>query len=155
MQFYCIGGSGGPGGPKTSQYLVWPPFASCSATRLLHIELIRLLIVTVECWSTPLQWLCEVAGYWQEPQKQNTKMHNLSKEWAYCFNKYCILVFCLFGICLIVLICLTLNVTTLQTMRGILCPWASCVLHYSMLINVFYTHSPIQEEVTFTLFQEH
>ncbi len=43
------------------QYLVWPPFASRSATHLLHIELIRLLIV--ECWSTPLQWLCEVAGY--------------------------------------------------------------------------------------------
>ncbi len=20
----------------------------------------------MECWSTPLQWLCEVAGYWQE-----------------------------------------------------------------------------------------
>ncbi len=33
------------GGPGTSQYLVWPPFASCSATHLLHIELIRLLIV--------------------------------------------------------------------------------------------------------------
>ncbi len=33
------------GGPKTSQYLVWPPFASCSATHLLRIELIRLLIV--------------------------------------------------------------------------------------------------------------
>ncbi len=31
--------------PKTSQYLVWPPFASCSATHLLRIELIRLLIV--------------------------------------------------------------------------------------------------------------
>ena len=30
---------------KTSQYLVWPPFASCSATHILHIELIRLLIV--------------------------------------------------------------------------------------------------------------
>jgi hypothetical protein len=30
---------------KTSQYLVWPPFASCSATHLLHLELIRLLIV--------------------------------------------------------------------------------------------------------------
>ena len=30
---------------KTSQYLVWPPFASCSATHLLLIELIRLLIV--------------------------------------------------------------------------------------------------------------
>ncbi len=36
---------GGPEGPKTSQYLVWPPFASRSATHLLHIELIRLLIV--------------------------------------------------------------------------------------------------------------
>ncbi len=33
------------GGPKTSQNLVWPPFASCSATYLLHIELVRLLIV--------------------------------------------------------------------------------------------------------------
>ncbi len=21
---------------------------------------------SVECWSSPLQWLCEVAGYWQE-----------------------------------------------------------------------------------------
>ncbi len=20
----------------------------------------------MECWSTPLQWLCEFAGYWQE-----------------------------------------------------------------------------------------
>ncbi len=35
----------GGGGEKTSQYLVWPPFASRSATHLLHIELIRLLIV--------------------------------------------------------------------------------------------------------------
>ncbi len=33
------------GGPKTSQYLVWPPFALRSATHLLRIELIRLLIV--------------------------------------------------------------------------------------------------------------
>ncbi len=57
-------GSGG-GGPKTNQYPVWPPFASCSATHLLHIELIRLLW-PVGCWSTPLQWLCEVAGYWLE-----------------------------------------------------------------------------------------
>ena len=29
---------------KTSQYLVWPPLASYSATHLLRIELIRLLI---------------------------------------------------------------------------------------------------------------
>ncbi len=33
------------GDPKTSHYLVWPPFTSSSATHLLHIELIRLLIV--------------------------------------------------------------------------------------------------------------
>ncbi len=32
-------------GSKTSQYLVWPPFASSSATHLLHLELIGLLIV--------------------------------------------------------------------------------------------------------------
>ena len=30
---------------KNSQYLVWPPFASCSMTHLLRIELIRMLIV--------------------------------------------------------------------------------------------------------------
>ncbi len=54
------------GGLETSQYLVWPPFASRSATHLLRIELIRLWLWPVECWSTPLQWLCEVAGYWQE-----------------------------------------------------------------------------------------
>ncbi len=35
----------GEGGPKTSQYLMWPPFASRSATHLLRIELIRLWIV--------------------------------------------------------------------------------------------------------------
>ena len=47
MQFCFIGGvrGGSGGGLKTSQYLVWPPFASRSATHLLRIELIRLLIV--------------------------------------------------------------------------------------------------------------
>lgn len=30
------------------------------------------------------------------------------------------------------------NVTTLQTMHGILCPWASCLLHCSMLIKMLY-----------------
>ena len=30
---------------KSCQYLVWPPFASCKATHLLCIELVRLLIV--------------------------------------------------------------------------------------------------------------
>ncbi len=43
VQFYCIGGVWG-GGLKTSQYLVWPPIVWRSASHLLHIELIRLLI---------------------------------------------------------------------------------------------------------------
>ncbi len=47
MQFYCIGGIRG-GGPKTSQHLVWLPFASYSAAHLLRIELIGLLIVASE-----------------------------------------------------------------------------------------------------------
>ncbi len=37
------------GGPKTSQYLVWPPFASRSATHLLRIELIR--FVDCDLWN--------------------------------------------------------------------------------------------------------
>ncbi len=36
---------GSRGAQKTSQYLVWPPFASHSATHLLPLELFRLLIV--------------------------------------------------------------------------------------------------------------
>ncbi len=52
-------------GPKTSQYLVWPPFASCSATHYL-LSCSGCWLWPVECWSTPLQWMCEVAGYWQE-----------------------------------------------------------------------------------------
>ncbi len=35
MQFYCIGGGGG-GIRKSSQYLMWPPFASRSATSSSH-----------------------------------------------------------------------------------------------------------------------
>ncbi len=59
--FTVWGGGGGPGGLKTSQYLVWPPFASRSATHLLHIELIRLL--TVVCGmlvhsSSMAVWSC-------------------------------------------------------------------------------------------------
>ncbi len=58
---------GGPGGSKTSQYLVWPPFASRSATNLLCIELIRLLIVAcgMLVHSSSIA-VCEVAGYRQE-----------------------------------------------------------------------------------------
>ncbi len=41
--FTVLGGGGEC--PKTCQYLVWPPFASRSATHLLSIELIWLVIV--------------------------------------------------------------------------------------------------------------
>ncbi len=58
---------GGGGGPKTCHYLVQPPFSSRSATHLLHIELVRLLIVVCvmlvhsssmavwSCWTWKLQ----------------------------------------------------------------------------------------------------
>ncbi len=57
----CLRGGAVRGGLKTSQYLVWPPFASRSATHLLHIELIRLL--TVACGmlvhsSSMAVWSC-------------------------------------------------------------------------------------------------
>ncbi len=78
------------GVPKASQYLVWLPFASCSVTHILRIELIRLLIV--ECFVTPLQWLCKVAGYWQELEptvvygrsraSQTCSMGDMSGEYA-------------------------------------------------------------------------
>ncbi len=51
----------GGGGPKTSQYLVWPPFASRSATHLL-IELIRLLIVA--CGMLVHSSLMAVRSWW-------------------------------------------------------------------------------------------
>ncbi len=54
------------GGPKTSQYLVWPPFASRGATHLLRIELNRLLIVAwwmlVHSSSMALQSFWMLAG---------------------------------------------------------------------------------------------
>ncbi len=51
-----------PLGPKTSQYLVWLPFASCSATHLLRIELIRLLIVA--CGMLVHSSSMAVQSYW-------------------------------------------------------------------------------------------
>ncbi len=60
MQFYFIGGD--RGGPNTSQYLVLPPFASRSATHLLRIELIRLLIVA--CGMLVHSSSMAVRSYW-------------------------------------------------------------------------------------------
>jgi len=50
------------GGPKTSQYLVWPPLASGSATHLLRIELVRLLIVA--CGILPHSSSMAVRSCW-------------------------------------------------------------------------------------------
>lgn len=44
-------------------FLGKPPFTSCSEVNSTS-QLVRVLIV--KCWSTPLQWLCKVARYWQE-----------------------------------------------------------------------------------------
>ncbi len=66
MQFYCIGGGSGEVQKHVS---IWCDhhLPYCSATHLLHIELIRLL--TCGLWNAgPLLFngWCEVAGYWQE-----------------------------------------------------------------------------------------
>ncbi len=56
---------GGPGGYKSqsvTQYLVWPSFASCSATLLLHIELMLIVACVMLVHSSSMA----VAGYWQE-----------------------------------------------------------------------------------------
>ena len=67
---------------RTSQYLVSPPFASCSVTYLVGAELIRLLIV--ECCPIPLQWLCEVASYGRELEHAVNPEHPKNAEWVTC-----------------------------------------------------------------------
>ncbi len=80
------------GGPKTSQYLVWPPFASRSATHLLRIELIRLFIVAcgmlVHSYSMAVQscWILAGTGTrcrirWSRAS-QTCSMGDMSGEYA-------------------------------------------------------------------------
>ncbi len=41
----------------------------------------------VECWSTPLQWLCDVAGYWQELEQAVVyadSEHPKHAQWVTC-----------------------------------------------------------------------
>ena len=70
---------------KTSQYLVWP-LASCSATHLLLIELIRLLIVACGMLSHSFS-MCEVGGYWQELEHAVVHVdpeHPTHAQWVTC-----------------------------------------------------------------------
>ena len=77
---------------KTSQYLVWPPFASSSATHLFHIELTKLLIVASGMLSHSSSiavlscWILKVTGthYWtcQSRASQTCSMGNMSGECA-------------------------------------------------------------------------
>ncbi len=41
----------------------------------------------MECWSTPLQWLCKVAGYWQELEHAVVYVgpeHPKHAQWVTC-----------------------------------------------------------------------
>ncbi len=41
----------------------------------------------MKCWSTPLQWLCEVAGYWQELEHAfvyTDPEHPKHAQWVTC-----------------------------------------------------------------------
>ncbi len=85
-------GETGDSRPKTSQYLVWPPFASCSATHLLRIDLIRLLIVACgvlvnsssmavrSCWI--LARTGTRCGIYQSRASQTCSMGDMSGEYA-------------------------------------------------------------------------
>ncbi len=53
----------GGGGGGTSQYLVWPSFASRSATHLLRIELIWLLIVACGMLVHASSMAVKINGY--------------------------------------------------------------------------------------------
>ncbi len=80
------------GGPETSRYLVWPPFASHSATHLLRIELIRLLIVAcgmlVQSSSTAVRscWILAGTGtrcrICRSRASQTCSMSGMSGEYA-------------------------------------------------------------------------
>ena len=77
---------------KTSQYLVWPPFASCSVTHQLLIEVIRLLVVA--CGMLPQSSSMAVRSCWilaglgtrccthQSRASQTCSMGDLSSEYA-------------------------------------------------------------------------
>ncbi len=79
-------------GTDTSQYLVWPPFASRSATHLLHIELIRLLIVVCGMlvhFSSMAVWSCWILagtgtrGHIRRSRASQTcSMGDMSSEYA-------------------------------------------------------------------------
>ncbi len=77
---------------KTSQYLVWPPFASRNATHLFRIELIRLLIVaygmlvhssSMAVWSC---WILAGTGTCRRIRRsrasQTCSMGDMSGEYA-------------------------------------------------------------------------
>jgi hypothetical protein len=58
------------------------------ASHLLHIELIKAVDCgLVECCPTPLQWLCKVAGYWQELEHAVLLVnpeHSKPAQWVTC-----------------------------------------------------------------------
>ncbi len=67
MQFYGIGGGGGSGGVRKPVSIWCDHHLSHAAQHiLLTLSWSGCWLWPVECWSTPLQWLCEVSGYWQE-----------------------------------------------------------------------------------------
>ncbi len=75
------------GGPKTSQYLVWPPFVSRSATHLLCIELIRLFIVAcgmlVHSSSTAV-WSCWILTGTEHAVIYADPEHPKHAQWVTC-----------------------------------------------------------------------
>ncbi len=72
MQFYCIGDSGGSKNQPVSGVTT---IASRSATHLLRIELIRLLMWPVECGPFLFK-LLDIGGYWIYADPEHPNMLN-------------------------------------------------------------------------------
>ncbi len=74
-------------GLKTSQYLVWPPFASRSATHLLFLELIRLLIVACGMLvhsSSMTVWSCWILAGTGTRRIYADPEHPKHAQWVTC-----------------------------------------------------------------------
>lgn len=47
------------------------------------------LLFPVQCWSSPLQWMCEIAAYWQERENTNIHVdpeHSKQAQWVTCVS---------------------------------------------------------------------
>ncbi len=86
--FYCIGG--GPGGSRSVSGVTTICLTQCNTSPSHRVD----QVVDCGLWNvgpTPLQWLCEVAGYWQELEHAviyADPEHPKHAQWVTCPVEY-------------------------------------------------------------------